>query len=97
MTTVVAALPPSSRGWRDYSAPRRPLLPHSRRRREITEQLADLFAHFFAVHDHVDQAVFLEKFCGLESFWQILMRGFFDHARTGKTNHALRLGNNHIA
>ena len=49
------------------------------------------------MHDQIDQAVFLEKFRGLESFRQILVRRFLDHARAGEADHAFRLGNNHVA
>ncbi len=41
---------------------------HSQGNSEVAEQSADLVAHFFAMNDHVDQTVFLEKFSGLESF-----------------------------
>src|SRR2546430_1746286 len=53
---------------------------HSRPVREIAEELADLCPHIFAMHDHVDQPVLFKKLGGLESFWQILMRCFLDHA-----------------
>src|SRR5881409_3460698 len=61
---------------------------HSQGNSEVAEQPADLFTQFFAVHDHVDQAVFLKKFSCLKSFRQLLMRGFLDHTRPGETDHA---------
>ena len=72
-------------------------LPHSRRHGKVTEQLTNLLSHFFAVHDHIDQAMLLEKFSGLKSFWQFLMSGFFDHTRPCETDHAFGLSNNHVA
>src|SRR5207245_3660842 len=69
----------------------------SRHGREIAEQLADRLAHFLAMHDHVDQAMFLEKFRGLESLRQILVCCFLDHARAGETDHAFRFSNNDVA
>src|ERR1043166_2820691 len=89
------ALPPSVAAA-TYGVPRRPL-PHSRRNSKVTEQSADFFAQFFAVHDHVDQTVLLEKFSSLKSFRQLLMCRFLDHARSGETNHAPRLSNDNVA
>src|SRR2546430_14977065 len=68
--------------------------PRSRRDGEVAEQSANLLAHFFAVHDHVDQTVFLKKLGGLKSFRQILMRSFFDYAGPGEADHALRFSDN---
>jgi hypothetical protein len=59
--------------------------------------LAELFPHLFAVHDHVDQTMFLEKFSSLKSFRQILGRSLSNNARTGKANHALRFSNDDVA
>src|SRR5437867_10028392 len=70
---------------------------HSQGNSEVAEQPTDLFTQFFAVHDHVDQAVFLKKFSGLKSFRQLLMRGFLDHTRPGETDHASWLCNDNIA
>src|SRR5882724_1015546 len=69
----------------------------SRCNSEVTEQLTDLLSHFFAMHDHVDQTMFLEKFSGLKSFRQFLMSSFFDHTRPGETDHAFGFSNNHVA
>jgi len=68
-----------------------------RSHQEIFEQLTDLFPHSFAVNDHIDQSMLLEKLGSLESLGQILVGGFLDHARTGKSDHAARLGNDDIA
>jgi len=69
----------------------------SRRDGKVTEQSADLFAHFFAVNDQVDQTVLLKKLGGLKSFRQILVRSFFDYAGSGEPDHALRFSDNDIA
>src|SRR5216117_936104 len=65
----------------------RPLAP-SRRDSEVTKQSAYFFAQFFPMHNHVDQTVFLQKFRGLKSLRQVLMRGFLNHAWSGETDHA---------
>ena len=49
------------------------------------------------MQDHVDQAVFLEKFSSLKSFRQILMSSLLDHAWSGETDHAFWFGNDHVA
>ena len=49
------------------------------------------------MHDQIDQAVFLQKLRGLETFRQILMRRFLDHARAGETDHASGLGDDDVA
>ncbi|MDB6152126.1 MAG: hypothetical protein JWL90_579 [Chthoniobacteraceae bacterium] len=63
----------------------------------MTDQMAERVAHFFAMHDQVDQAVLLKKLRGLESRRQILMGGFANHAGTRKSDHRLGLGKNDIA
>src|SRR2546423_14062231 len=82
MTDEVAALRP---------------LPHLHRDSEVTEQLTNLLSHFLAMNDQVDEAVFLQKLGGLKSFRQLLMSGFFDHPRPGKTDHAFGLSDNNVA
>src|ERR1700719_1734840 len=49
------------------------------------------------MHDQVEQSVILKKFRGLESWRQILMRGFPNDAWPGKSDHAFRLGQDEIA
>src|SRR6266496_4201574 len=71
--------------------------PRSRRDSEVTKQLADLFSHFLAMHNHIDQTMFLQKFGSLKSFGQILMRRFFAHAGAGESDHAFGLSDNNIA
>ena len=86
MIGKVAALPPKAFGG-----------PRSRRDREVTEQLAELLAHFFPVNDHVDQTVFLKELGGLKSFRQILVRRFLNHAGPSEADHALGLSDNNVA
>jgi hypothetical protein len=69
----------------------------SRRDSEVTKQSAYFFAQFFPMHNHVDQTVFLQKFRGLKSLRQVLMRGFFNHAWSGETDHAFWFGDNYVA
>ena len=47
--------------------------------------------------DGIDQAVLFQELGGLETLRQILVRGFLDDARAGKSNHALRLRDDDIA
>src|SRR5437773_2386804 len=80
---------------RERVAARRP--PRlSRYNGKITEQPAELFAHLFAMHNQIDQAMFLKKLGGLKFLRQILMGSFFDHAWAGEADHAFRFCNNHI-
>src|SRR5436190_10721248 len=79
--------------FRDSAAfpPENPIGPgnsHSRRYGKVTKQSTDFVPQFFPGHNHIDQAVFLEKLGGLKSFWQILVRCFFNHTRPGETDHA---------
>ena len=56
-----------------------------------------LRAQGLAMHDEIDQAVFLEKLRGLESLGQILVGRFLDHARAGKADHRLRFRDDDVA
>lgn len=50
-----------------------------------------------AMNDAVDHAMFEQIFCALEPFWQFFADGFFDHPRSGKTDHGTWFSNGYIA
>ena len=54
-------------------------------------------AHVLAGNDDVHQAVLHHELRRLEAGRQISVSGFLHHARTGKTDHALGFGQDHIA
>jgi len=58
---------------------------------------ADRLLETLALDDHIDHAVFEKKFGPLELIRQLLLDGLFDHARSGKPDQRLRLGNDDIS
>src|SRR4051794_1937811 len=61
------------------------------------QRSGDVRFHFFAMDDRVEHAVLEEEFAALESGWEFLADGLFDHPRTGKANERAGFGDVEIA
>lgn len=67
------------------------------RGQQVAEQDAELVAQVLAGDDAIDEAVFHHELRRLETGRQVLVGGFLHHTRTGESDHALGLGEVHIA
>src|SRR4051794_16314221 len=61
------------------------------------DQPGDLAAEVFAVHDEIDEAVFLEELAALEAFGQLDLDRVPDGPRAGEADQGLGLGDDEIA
>src|SRR3990172_5276082 len=63
---------------------------------EYRKHGCDAITHFSPVEDHVDCAMFQQKFAALEAFGKCLPDGLLDHPRTGKSYKLVRFGHIYI-
>ena len=64
---------------------------------DVAENFAKRAPHVFPGNDEIHKSVVLHELRSLESWWQIGVGGLLHHSGSGKTDHALGLGNDDVA